>query len=235
MPVMRRGIRSVPMGSRNAAYSSAMRSRRSGAVTRARSATARQALRTGGWANPSSGAELKFVDNSVTGALLPSTMTVAQLLNGLAPGSTASTRIGRKVIMRSLLFKYRYSLQPTTTQGGKVRIMLVYDKQANAAAPVATDILLSTNFTSQNNLSNRDRFVVLCDHISEPISVNGNWTGTGEVYKRFSLETMFNAGTAGTIGDITSGSVYLVYGTTSTFGVAAPSIDWDSRVRYVDN
>ena len=194
-----------------------------------------QALRTGGWANPSAGGELKFVDNSATTSTnLATTWSAAILLNGLANGSDASTRIGRKVTMKSLLVRYVASLQAGSTQGSPVRILIIYDKQANAAAPGITEILLADDFRSPNNLSNRDRFVTLADTITDPIAVNGTFSVAGVIYKKFSLETMFNQGTAGTIGDITSGSVYMFVSQTGTAGVAAPQVLWRSRIRYTD-
>ena len=79
-----------------------------------------------------------------------------------------------------------------------------------ATAPVITDILLANDFTSPNNLSNRDRFVTLSDYVTEQLSTASNLSDTGVIRKGLNLETMFNAGSAGTIGDITSGSVYEV-------------------------
>lgn len=199
------------------------------------SGTSRQALRTGGWANPSRMSELKFVDTNIAGGATGITIGVQGLLNGLVPGSNASQRIGRKVVMKSVYLRYRIQLAATTVGGGKMRLMLVYDKQSNAAAPAITDILLTNNWTSPNNLSNRDRFTVLCDHISDCISVGGDFLASGEIYKKVNLETFFNAGVAGTIGDITSGSLYLLYGNSGTFTTAQPTIDYDTRIRYSDN
>ena len=116
-----------------------------------------------------------------------------------------------------------------------MRIIVVYDKQANAVAPAITDVLTVDSFIGQNNLNNRDRFVILCDVISDPISVNANGSVAGTIYKKINLETMFNAGTAGTIGDITSGSIYLFVAQTANIGTANPVFNWRSRIRFQDN
>lgn len=199
------------------------------------SAVSQQALRVGGWASPSRMGELKFKDTDYQVTLpLAATFAGAVLLNGLVPGSTATTRIGRKVIMKSLLIRYRYLTQATTVGGSPIRLMIVYDKQANATAPTILDVLEQDQFTSPNNLSNRDRFVTLCDNLSVPLSQNGN-QGLGEViYKPLNLETMFNDGVAGTIGDITSGSVYLFAAQNGGISVAGPITEWDVRIRYSD-
>jgi len=213
---------------------------RSGGSLGPRSSTARQSLRTGGWANPTQGGERKFTD--VSGTLAPAfgssaftTPGPTFLLNGLVPDSTATGRIGRKVVMKSLYFRYSAQLAPTSTQGSPIRIIIVYDKQANTQAPGVTDILLADSFTSPNNLSNRDRFVILADEVTEPVSTGGTYAVAGVIYKKLNLETMFNAGTAGTIGDITSGSVYVLAAQTSNVLVAAPTVIFRSRIRYTDN
>lgn len=196
-----------------------------------------QAVRTGGWANPSTTAELKFIDvssnaNPAAGA---ATFSTPVLLNGIASGSTAETRIGRKIVLKSLYLRAFVNLNATSTFGSQIRVIVFYDKQANATAPAITDLLLADNYLSPNNLSNRDRFVVLCDEMMEPISVNANNSTAITVYKKLNLETMFNGGSAGTVGDITSGSVYLMTAQNGIIGTAAPSFVFRSRIRFLDN
>lgn len=199
-------------------------------------ALARQAKRTGGWANPSGGGELKFVDttNVTAGAAGSFAFSAATLLNGLASGSTATTRVGRKVTMTSLLLRYNVSLAPTSVGGSPIRILVVYDKQANAAAPAITDILLTDTFNSANNLSNRDRFVTISDFITPCISVAGNYSYAGVIYKRFALETMFNTGSAGTVGDMTSGSVHVFSAQTADITTATYEMSMVGRIRFTD-
>jgi len=198
--------------------------------------TNQQAMRTGGWANPARGGELKFVDVSVPALNIPTTAvwTTGQLLNGLVPGSAATERIGRKVTMKSFLIRYTISLASTTTFGSPFRILVVYDKQANATAPAITDILLADAFNAPNNLSNRDRFVTIFDRITEGLSVQGDFAMADVLFKRSNLEVMFNAGNAGTIGDITSGSVYLFACQTGSAASTAPVMIYRSRIRYTD-
>lgn len=205
-------------------------------VTMPNNSLARQAVRTGGWANPVRGGELKFKDLNVT--LNPvansTTFSLPILLNGLIPGSGASERIGRKVTWKSLLIRYSHGLAVTSTGGAPLRILVIYDKQANAAAPFITDVLLADNFNSPNNLSNRDRFVTLFDHMVEPISVQGDFQRAGVLYKNFQLETMFNAGVAGTVGDIASGSIYFAIAQGGRILTADSVFDIRARLRYTD-
>lgn len=202
------------------------------------SGTTQQAIRTGGWASPSTmfAPEKKFIDSTASTALTfaSATWSAGSLLNGMAPGSTASQRIGRKIIGKSLYMRYQFFIGSTTTGGNPARILIVYDKQANAAAPAITDILLTDSALSANNLSNRDRFITLCDHITDPVSQNNNFCVADSIYKKINLETMFNAGSAGTIGDITSGSIYVFFAQFGTTGVANSTVAWTARYRYTD-
>jgi len=200
------------------------------------SSTTTQAIRIGGWANPTRGGELKFIDSNPTPALSfgSTAFSAGSLLNGCVPGSAATERIGRKFTMKSLLIRYRMNLGATSTGGCQMRILIVYDKQANATAPAITDILLADAFDSPNNLSNRDRFVTITDIITDNISVQGNYSVCGVNYKSVNLETMFNAGNAGTIGDITSGSIYLFIANSGSLGVANGASSFRTRVRYTD-
>lgn len=198
--------------------------------------------RTGGFYDPSRSSELKFKDLGPTTsalALAAGTWTTPGptfLLNGIVPDSTATGRIGRKVVMKSLLLRAELRLATTSTQGGYARFLVVYDRQANANAPGVTDVLLADVMQSPMNLSNKDRFKIVAEGYFTPVSTNGDYTSAGvEVYKKLNLPVQFNAGTAGTIGDIQTGSLYVMFAQNATIGTAAPSVVWTSRVRYSDN
>lgn len=216
--------------------SSSKKSKSNGGGSTPKSSLTRQAMRTGGWANPTRGGELKFVDTTFTtdpGAA-SSAFTAGSLLNGLANGSDASTRIGRKVTLKSLLVRWSCEIAFTSTVGCLIRTLVVYDKQANATAPAITDILLADSFHSPNNLSNRDRFVTLIDNVSTALGPTGDAAVGGVIFKRLNLETLFNSGSAGTIGDITSGSVYMFVAQSGGLATAGPNYTARVRMRYTD-
>lgn len=216
---------------------SAAQAARSSIVAARRSAsTTAQAIRTGGWANPSSGAEKKFVDTSATFAPTASavTFTAGTLINGVATGTDASSRIGRKAVIKSILLRITTSLA-TGTKGGSFRILCVYDKQANATAPAITDILLADAFNSPNNLTYRDRFVTIFDQITEPVDAGGPNERAMTLYKKLNLETLWNSGTDALIGSIASGSIYIFVAQSGSIATNAPSVTIRARVRYTDN
>jgi len=213
-------------------------------------ASGRVPLRTGGWFNPSGGlgrmsslpnaSELKFKDTSAATVITAGVATfttpgAAFLLNGLVPDSTATGRIGRRVNIKSLYVRLVWGAGSASTGSAPLRVLIVYDKQANATAPAVTDVVVTDAFTSMNNISNRDRFVTLCDKIVEPCGVGVSLAVSEMFYKKLNLPVQFNAGTAGTIGDITSGSIYIMFAQSGNIATSNAACTWYSRIRYTDN
>jgi len=204
------------------------------------SSTTAQAKRTGGWANPTKGGEIKFLDNAPAGSITAGStaFTAAVLLNGCTNGSDASTRIGRKITMKSILVRYNAALHASSTGGGNFRVLVVYDKQANAAFPTIASILEQTSGTSPMNMDNRDRFSVLIDKQIAIDQFGGNGSRVVKLFKRSALPTIFNSGTTGTVADMTTGSVYLVLLNIQAGAVVTdtnPDIAFKSRIRFDDS
>lgn len=200
---------------------------------------ARQSMRVGGWASKASqGPEIKFVDTSQNAVGTLNTNFAApaasNLINGLAEGVTATSRNGRKIVMKSVYVRWTFQLASTSIGGAAHRILVVYDKQANAALPLIGDILTSNDFNQTNNLSNRDRFVTIADVMVDPISANGEFARSGVIYKKINLETMFNATSGGTIADITTGSMFIIVAQSGTIATTASTFLARTRVRFTD-
>lgn len=201
------------------------------------------APRTGGYRNPvrmrgSSPAELKWIDVNSTSAFAATTGVAAlTLLNGCSLGSDATNRVGRKIQMKSI--QMRMSCLATTANAARFagRVMVVYDSQANAAAPTQADIFqAATSWHSPMNLNNRERFKVIFDKLFTVDSLTGSNTDPW-ICKKFkklpNLETIFNSGNAGTIGDIQTGSMYLVTLATGE-ATTTPGLVFYSRIRFAD-
>lgn len=185
--------------------------------------------------------ELKFTDVSLAngtvalGARTWTTPGPTFLLNGLVPDATATGRIGRKITMKSLFLRMFSNFAATTTGFGYLRYLVVYDRQANAQAPAVTDILFSDDVLSQMNISNKDRFLILASGTFDPLSAQGNGISSEvEIFKQLDLPVQYNAGTAGTIADIQTGSVYIMFAQTGGLATAAPQFSFRSRIRYSD-
>lgn len=179
--------------------------------------------------------EQKNIDIVVVAPAVAVATGVLTLLNLCAQGVTAVTRLGRRITMKSLFIRGVIELAATTTGYGPWRILVVYDKQANAAAPTATDILAADAYQSFNNLGNSKRFQTLIDKTYDCVGTAGPQSLDVKLYKKLNHGVEFNAGSAGTIADIQTGSIYALVYHTGTYAVAAPTFNVWSRVRFSDD
>lgn len=222
--------------SRSGVRKIAGQSARAMSVSRSRSRGAYRPLYRIGGRLPFDSRELKDITthNVVTVPALGVNTAVLTLINGVAQGTTATTRNGRRIFMKSLMI--RFSAIMANTSGGATagRIMVVYDKQSNATAPAATDILLADSIISVNNLGNSKRFVTIWDKLIPCIGSAGPQSVLQAKYKVLNLPVDFNIGSAGTIGDIQTGSLYIMIYTNATITTAATNWAFDTRVRFSD-
>lgn len=176
-------------------------------------------------------------------------------LNLIPTGSGVSQRVGRKILMKSILLRvyikngdWGDASEAVSDMAG-YRMVLVYDRQCNGVPPTFDDIFeftmgTSVFITNPLNLANRDRFLVLWDKqfvldgvVNSAGTQNINTQKFFKKYKRLNLETIFqnDASTAG-INDIKTGSMFLIVfsnqRTTTDDGFSL--VTMDSRIRYVD-
>ena len=198
-------------------------------------------IRTGGWRGvPGRRGELKYVD-TVFQDVIADTGTLV-LMNGLQPGTGATQRIGKRAVFKNVILRAAIGV-PTNTGAtplnGYVRLIMFVDKQANAAAPTVAALLQQVSAISPINMDNRDRFVVLHDY---QVTIDQLGARAGSVHKKFKklkIVTAYKAGAAGTIGDIATNSIYLLYIYTQIGTGAAPTVppamDFYGRLRYDDS
>jgi len=191
-----------------------------------------------------SGGELNFVDTNIGGISI-STTGVLTLLNGMAQGTTASTRIGRKITIKSIQWRFDCATSTNTTWTAN-RYMIVQDMQPNGATAAFADIYDNATPSTLRNISNMARFRVLFD--SDEFIMVGDNGGVGvsnydvdslatahKGYIKCNIPVQYNAGTAGTVADITTNAVYFVTignGSTSLTDVNVQA--GTVRIRYSD-
>lgn len=197
--------------------------------------------------------EIKVLDSPQAQYIINSIGNFA-VINNVVQGPAFYNRIGTKIAMKTLQIKG--NLLPTgqiTTDPDYIRIMIVYDKQTNAAYPTTQSLLsdynyagiTSTNSYSGINMTNRERFLVLMDEKIYGPAIASSTAGatTDPVTTTFNinrfirlrdLSVMYNQTNAGTIGDIQTGGLYIftigLYGTT----VAPYTFQADFRLKYDD-
>lgn len=236
---------------RDGKYSSAVhdgrwRKGRRASVRKARAGGRPGYTRTTGYYNKNvgDGRELKFHDiESLNQAVVTSGLTYPSL-NLIAQNTTESGRIGRKVTLKAINFRYTVRILASADAPPKdstmVRVMVYLDKQANGTPATVAQILESANYLSFNNLSNKGRFRTLYDK-THAINVLTQVVGDvsdyiqpavwqqSSFYKKCDIPVEFSS-TTGVIAEVRSNNVgVLVIGQSSL--VAA--IDWSARLRFV--
>lgn len=178
--------------------------------------------------------ELKNIDTSSSGIVFGQTTASLSLLNGCDDGTSASQRSGRRITMRSLAWKFNCTMAATTTGASAIRNLIVYDRQPNAAAPTAGNVLTSNSITSLMNLQNSRRFVILLDKLYNGIGTAGPQSMMDSGYMKLNLDVEFNDQSTNDITSITTGSVYLLQYQDGNLLVASPTNNFFSRIRFED-
>ena len=190
------------------------------------------------------GRELNFQDIDLSGQSF-STTGVLLLLNGLSQGTTASTRIGRRVTVKSVQWAFDAATSSSTTWTAN-RYMIVQDTQANGAGATFADIYATAQPSTLRNMSNMPRFKVLYD--SKSFIMIGDNAGVGssaydvdslatahQGYIKCTVPVQYNSGNSGTVADIQTNALYFVMignGTTSVTDVNIAA--GTARIRFSD-
>lgn len=188
--------------------------------------------------------EFKSVDTVITGDL-NQTGTIS-LINGIARGDEINERNGREITMKSVQLSMACESTATTGIAQTCRILLVYDRQANAAAPTFAQVLAATGGScviSPRNLENRKRFKILMDRKFSLGPQGGTTTALGapakkvlrDYYRKLTLPVTFNSGDAGTVADIVTGSLYILTCGEVAAGATDGVASIYARVRYTDH
>ncbi len=190
--------------------------------------------------------ELKFHDLDIDDASIAANGTIAQVsCLTIAQGTTESERIGRKVVVKSINWRYSISTivasTSTATEPLTVRVVLYLDKQTNGATATVTGILESDDYQSFNQLANKSRFRTLMDrtHTLNPNGIAGDgsandfngFTENYTFFKKVSIGVEYdNTFTTGVIGTMRSNNIGVLLLGKNTGGV----FDSKMRIRFSD-
>lgn len=206
--------------------------------------------------------ELKAVDYySSTTNLDQASATTPTLLNSIGAGTDFYQRVGRKVVLKSIMIKGECHISSGNGTGAvtpyeayPVRVALVYDDQVNGAAPAVSDIFQAVTAGGSTasypfvgvNLNNRDRFKILKDWV---FVLRPNTTASGSVnygdgfggkkdfkaFVRLNNDEIFS-GTSTGVSAIQTGALWLVAYQFQSALTNQPTacINFATRVRYAD-
>lgn len=151
--------------------------------------------------------EKKNFDISATGTIVAAqTTAVVNQLFTPDEGTGHTEHQGRKVNVRSLQYWWNGSLAATSGGSSGLRLVILFDKQTNAATPSTVTAFVTDVLNGARNLDYSERFIVLVDEKINCVGTAGpqSWFISG--FRKLNLITEFNSVNNGTIGDITSGS-----------------------------
>lgn len=191
--------------------------------------------------------ELKFFDTSRNSVGVGSSGEIQNSLVLIPQGTGEKSRIGRKVIVKSLYARWTAVLPTasglsavTATGGDMLRIIFYIDKQCNGGNAAVLDILETATFTSFRNLANMARFIIISDKtiaINLQMAVSNQTSGTistpdtlikGSMYRKLLTPISFNS-TFGVIAELDSNNLSVLYISKHGFVSIEDSI---IRVRY---
>ncbi len=190
--------------------------------------------------------EAKFHDIALNDAVVASAGTITPTINIIVQGIDESQRIGRKVTITKIMWRYFINLkeipsEATPAAPDTVRVILYWDKQCNKATATVTDILETATIRSFNNLSNKGRFNILMDrmHTLNYLTLTGDQDQdafssalvreTFSFYKSCSIPIEYNAA-LGAITEITTNNLGVLL--ISEAGTAVFNSDF--RLRFTD-
>lgn len=203
--------------------------------------------------------ELKLRDSFGSAAPIAASPVIV-LLNGTTNGSNFWNRLGSRISMKTLylkLFLNKSTTFASTLQNQEsciFRISLVYDKQCQGTAPLVSDIwanvdtagALTSSLSAAVNPESRDRFVILMDRFINtwPMSTTESYgttytVGRNMMIKKFiklkNAEALYGAGNTGTVSDIESGGLFLIFQCSVVAGQDRPiGFVYNTRLRWTD-
>ncbi len=190
--------------------------------------------------------ELKFHDLDINSASVAIDGTIVEdSVLTIAQGTTESQRIGRKVIVKAINWRWNLLLSVATSSANvdeTIRLILYQDKQTNGATATVTDILETDNYQSFNQLANKSRFRTLMDRLYTLNATVGAGDGTTNTFGQWTLnDSVFlnvhipieydNSATTGAISTMRSNNVgVLILAKDGSLVV----MDGKMRIRFAD-
>jgi len=190
--------------------------------------------------------EKKFSDVDVNQAVSSSGSSF--LMNGLLLGTSAETRVGQKIVIKSWELRMNaigpQGAATPTVASTYLRCMVVWDNQPNGVLAGASDILQDPADTVRSPIymGNSHRFRILYDEVM-PMGVQfsvgqtlpPNFQQWIKKYQKVNLEPRYADSNNGDVTDITNGALILFLMTDNADAANNVTVNAWTRIRFYDN
>lgn len=176
--------------------------------------------------------------NDITELSDANTTPVFMPLNSIGIGTTNLLRLGKKIMMKTLALRIHMSSE-SVLANPSVRILVIYDKQANNGAFNATDLLQTATIASHTNITAFGRFKCLWDKVI-CLNATSDIAGTAAVQTRFikkfikfpidACESHYNVDTASTPY---TGGLSILYFSDQGPGTSDCNMDIRARLKFL--
>jgi hypothetical protein len=174
--------------------------------------------------------EIHYLDTASASSASSTTATFV-LLNGMVTGDTAITRTGNSIKMVSLDIRSTMTMSVAAATSYN-RVLIVLDKQPNAAIFAINLLLNATNPRSPYVVEGQQRFVVLYDK-TFCLVINNTQCIIDEAKATANQHVTYNNTNGGGIADINTNSLYLIF--FSDQAVNTVDFAYYARLWFVDN
>lgn len=173
----------------------------------------------------------KGVDTELNNDSVSTTPTVHDI-GTVAQGDDRENRQGDDIYVKSVFGRFLIYMNATAsaTQTDFVRVMVLFDRQANGAKPAYTDVVQNNNIMAYRSLGLSARFRILYDKM---ITLGPyNRSKILKFYKKNLNERVQYTGTSGAITDISKGSLILI--AYSNQASNTPTVNSNIRFKFTD-
>lgn len=201
------------------------------------------------YGRPGASTEKKYLDENSGGAINIASGAGTKLVQhfpNVPNGSGPSDRVGRKITVKGLYLKGKITL-PTSTNlldsDQRIRLMIYIDTQHNGAAtgPNLASLLQASDIDAFYNLDETGRYKYIYDKVhtlNQTGSGNGTTSAAYTICRNFKINLPMDcmiqySGSTGAITGITNNNIGM-HAVCDNIISVAPTIEWHSRLRYID-
>lgn len=157
-----------------------------------------------------------------------------QYVSNVTKGTTDQTRVGNKIVLKSLWLKSCIRT-PTTAADQYVRVVVIEDKKPSGALPTWTTIWNTVNPYSFRNEDYITRFRIWHDrmiNVNRPSESDSliphNW------YRKTFRPIFYNDGVAGTVADCQQSAFYIGVIGSEVNGSTDAYLDYNFKITFTD-